>query len=179
MASGGPGRAFRTKRGVAFWSMPDQDTHRTSTGPVSPGLANALRSLAESQLQIQASRSAALDASAIGVAGIDVALGGIALVDGFGQPLRLAVLALVSLSAGLAARALFLDGTPHLGPSVMRVLATRKIRTDRVLEDAILSDLGADVRANGRALARKAPYVARAFGLLTLAAMLTLAGRIH
>lgn len=150
-----------------------------STGPVSPGLANALRSLAESQLQIQASRSAALDAGAIAIAGIDVAVGAMVFATGSGQPLRLAALALVGLSAGLAVRALFLDGTPHLGPSVMRVLAIRKIRTDRVLENAILSALGADVRANRRALARKAPCVTRAFALLALAAMLTLAGGIH
>ena len=157
--------------------MPDQDTH--STGPVTPTLANALRSLAESQLQIQASRSAALDASAIGIAGIDVAVGAMVLATGSGQPLRLAVLVLVCLSAGLAARALFLDGTPHLGPPIVRVLAARKTRTDQVLEHTILSDLAADIGANRRALARKAPCVTMAFALLTLAAMLTLAGRIH
>ncbi len=150
-----------------------------SPGPVSPGLANALRSLAESQLQVQASRSAAVDAGAIGVMAIDVAVAAIVLVSRSPQPSPRVVLVLLGLSAGLAARALFLDGTPHLGPSVTNVLAAHGTHSNRVLEDSILSDLAADVHANRHALACKAPWLMRAFVLLAIAAILTLADGVH
>ncbi len=44
------------------------------TRAMTPELTAALRSLAEVQLQIQASRSATLDARAIGVIGVDAAV---------------------------------------------------------------------------------------------------------
>jgi len=150
-----------------------------SPGPVTPTLANALRSLAESQLQVQASRSATLDAGAIGVMAIDVAVAAIALVARSGQPPRGIVLVLLGLSAGLAARALFLDGTPHLGPSVTHVIAAHRTHSNRALENSILLDLAADVHANRHALARKAPWLMRAFVLLGMAATLTLAEGVH
>ena len=89
---------------------------------LTPEFAAALRSLAEVQMQIQASRSATLDARAIGVVGVDAAVTTLILGAGIGHRATIVALAMLLLSAGIAGRCLFLGGSDEIGPSVMDLL---------------------------------------------------------
>lgn len=147
-----------------------------------PGIASgpidALRSLAQAQLQVQASRAASLDARAIGVVGINAALATI-VVDGPlpGAP-RIAVLAILSLSTSLALRCLLLDIGERMGPSLTRLLALRETSGNAAVEATILKWMAIDLRANEHALARKAPRLTGALLVLALAVVCTLAGSV-
>jgi hypothetical protein len=124
-------------------------------------LAAALRSLAEVQLQIQASRSAILDARAVGLVGVDAAVATLIFGAGIGQQTRAAALAMLVLSAGVAGRCLFVGGSDEIGPSVIDLLAF-EIDAPGIVERSLLDSLAADVRANHQALARKAPLLTAA-----------------
>ncbi len=146
---------------------------------ITPRLADALRSLAESQLQTQISQSAALDARALGVMGVNAAIAAIILSAHSAYHLWIAALALLGASLALAVRALLLTGAERLGPLVGRVLVDRQAHGDRRLEQWLLEDLAADMLINRNALARKAPWITGAFALMALAILVELAGRIH
>lgn len=138
----------------------------------------ALRPLAEVQLQAQVTRSATLDARAIGVMGVDAGLAAI-IVARPSSAIGTAALAALSLSAVIAGRSLFLGGSGWLGPSVVRLFALRDTYNDRALQELVLHSLVSNVSANEMALARREPQLLAAFVLLAFAALLTLAAGIY
>lgn len=139
------------------------------TRTLTPEAAAALRSLAQSQLQMQASRSGTLDARAIGVIGVDAAVAAIILGAGVGPGSTAAALAMLALSAGLAGRSVFFGGSDEIGPSVANLLASGEVDDRHVLGGLLLHSLATDVRANDQALARRAPRLTAALILLTVA----------
>jgi hypothetical protein len=164
-------RSFRT-------NAAEQWKDWMQTRALTPELAAALRSLAEVQLQMQASRSATLDARAIGVIGVDAAVTTFIFGAGLGLQARIAALAMLGLSAGLAGRSVFLGGSDEIGPSVLGLLASSDT-DDRVLEESLLDSLAADVDANHRALAHKASRLTAAFVVLALAITIALVGGVN
>jgi len=143
-----------------------------------PELAAALRSLAEVQLQIQASRSATLDAGAIGVIGVDAAVTTFIVGGALGdQPI--AALVMLGLSAGVAGRSVFLGGPDEIGPSVKSLIASDETDDSLVLEESLLNSLASDVDANHQALARKPPGLTAALVFLALAIMIAVVAGVH
>jgi hypothetical protein len=139
------------------------------------GLQSSLLTLATVQLQVQASWSATLDARAIGVIAIDAAMAAIAVSVRLAHAQRVVTLTLLAASACLAARAIFVEGARRLGPRIARMLSSRCIYDDSVLQEAILSDLARDVKANELDLTRKAPRLAGAFAFLAFSALVLIA----
>jgi hypothetical protein len=88
-----------------------------STKAITPRLADRLCSLAQSQLQTQAARSASVDAGALGVVSARAAIAALILSARSAHHLWIAALVLLALSAGLAVRALLLRGAKEIGPS--------------------------------------------------------------
>jgi hypothetical protein len=147
-----------------------------STKAIKTRLADRLCSLAESQLQIQAARSASVDAGALGVVSACAAIAALILNARSVHHLWIAALTLLGVSAGLAVRALLLRGAKEIGPLVTDMLDARETRNDEDLEATLLKDLAMETLANEQALARKDPLLARAVALLVLAVVLELAG---
>jgi hypothetical protein len=89
-----------------------------STQPITPRLAESMnrRLLAASQLQIQAARSVALDASALGVIAVDIAVATIAFGAGGAHGLWILALVLLGLSLGQAVRSLRLPARNGSAP---------------------------------------------------------------
>lgn len=140
----------------------------------------ALRSLAEVQLQMQVARLATLDAQAIGVMAVDTATA--AVVAGAGIPVipRVAALLLLSWSAYLALRSNLLAGVERVGPSVVRLLASREFYgPDETFEELLLQKLAGDLQANERALAGKVPRLNGALISMALASVLALVGSLY
>jgi hypothetical protein len=131
------------------------------------------------QLQAQVALAATMDARAIGIMGIDAALAAIVVSARFPNLLRIATLAALILSAGLAGRLIFLENDERIGPLVARLLALREFYDDHALEETILKGVAADVKANEHMLARGARRLAFAFVLLVLAAQLILIGSLY
>jgi hypothetical protein len=144
----------------------------------SPPLTDRLCSLAESQLQIQASRSGALDARALGVMAVDAALAAIVIGTGGARHLWIAALALLGLSLGTAVATLRLASKQATGPSVARLREDRETRDEHLIRESLLADLAEEVQANDKALARKVPLLNGALALLVLAILIDLAGRL-
>jgi hypothetical protein len=147
-----------------------------STKPITPRLAESLRSLAEGQLQTQVSRSGTLDVSALGVVSACAAIVAIVLGVRSAHHLWIAALILLVLSLGLALRALRLPGAEQTGPLIAGMLDARASKDDAYLEDILLEDLAAETLVNEQAIARKDLLLARAVTLLVLAIVLELAG---
>ena len=147
-----------------------------STKAITPRLADWLCSLAESQLQTQAARSASVDAGALGVVSACAAIAALVLAVKSADHLWIAALALLGLSAGLAVRALFLPGAEEIGPLVTDILNDRATRDDEELEQSLLEDLADETLVNNQGLARKDPLFIRALAFLVLAVLLELAG---
>ena len=143
-----------------------------------PLLADRLCSLAESQLQIQAARSGALDARALGLMAVDAALAAIVIAAGGAHHLWIAALALLCLSLGAAVAALRLAGAKATGPSVAQLREERQTRDEHELTESLLEDLAEEVHTNDEALARKDPLFNGALTLLVLAILIDLAGRL-
>lgn len=148
-----------------------------STQGITPRLTDSLRSLAESQLQTQVSRSLALDGGAIGVMAVDAAVAAIILDTRAAHHLWIAALALLGLSVSLAVRTLRL-AAERTGPVVANLLERRGTTDDNRFEESLLVDLAEDVLVNEEDLARKAPLFNRALTLLVLALLVELAGRV-
>jgi hypothetical protein len=113
-----------------------------------------------------------LDATAIGVVGVDAALAAIiaSAAESFHQLWALA-LASLAISVGFALRALMLRGAERVGPIVAHILDDRTMHTDEMLEEWLVEDLATDMLANQRVLARKMPLVRGA--LISLAVAIT------
>jgi hypothetical protein len=146
------------------------------TQGITPRLADSLRSLAESQLQTQVSRSGTLDAGALGVVSACAAIAAIILNVRSAYHLWIAALALLGLSLGLAVRALLLQGAEEIGPLLADMLDDRATYDDETIEEALLKDLSTETLANEQALARKDPLLAGAVTLLVIAILLEFAG---
>jgi hypothetical protein len=145
-----------------------------STTPTSDRLCP----LAETQLQIQASRSGVLDTSAFGVMAVDAALAAIFLDTGATHAVSVSALALLALSLALAVGALRLAGAERTGPSVANMLEAPDTLDHGKLERAVLTDLAADLATNEHTLARKATFLDRALTCLVLALVIELTGRV-
>jgi hypothetical protein len=143
---------------------------------ITPRLADRLCSLAESQLQTQAARSAALDGGALGVMAVNAAVAAIVIGTRGKYDLWIVALALLGLSLGLAVHVLRLPGTEQNGPPVAEILDARANNDDAAIEEGLLEDLATETLANEQALARKDPLLARAVTLLVLAIVLALTG---
>lgn len=146
-----------------------------STKPITPRLADNLRLLVASQLQIQAAQSVALDASALGVMAVDAGVAAIIIATRGAYDLWIVALTLLGLSLGLAVRTLRLPGTEDTGPSVADMREARASQDEHELEEWVLEDLDRDIQVNEQALARKAPLFDRALRLLVLAILVKLA----
>jgi hypothetical protein len=149
-----------------------------STKAVTPRLADRLCSLAESQLQTQAARSASIDAGALGVVSACAAIAALVIGVRGAYELWIVALALLGLSFGLAVRAGRLPGAEETGPLVDDVLEAGETGEDDELELSLLRDLAADMRTNRRTLARKGLLLNRAQTFLVAAILVELAGRI-
>ncbi|MFZ1924643.1 MAG: hypothetical protein WAU42_00730 [Solirubrobacteraceae bacterium] len=146
------------------------------TKRITPRLAGRLCSLAESQLQTQAARSASVNAGALGVLSACSALAAIILSVRSAAHLWIAALALLGRSSGLAIRALLLRGAEGIGPLVAEILDKRGTRDDDEVEQSLLADLARTTHANNQAMARKDPLLTCALLVLVLAIALELIG---
>jgi hypothetical protein len=149
-----------------------------STKPITPRLADRLCSLAESQLQMQTARSAALDGGALGVMAVDAAFATLIVDTGGTHHFWIAALVLLGVSLALAVAALRLPGAEQTGPSVEGIYDARDRKDHSGLEDLLFEGLAEDVRTNRQALARKGPLFDTALTFLVLAIVVELAGRL-
>lgn len=149
------------------------------TKRIAPWLADRLCSLAESQLQTQAARSASVDAGALGVVSACVAVAALVLSTRSAYHLWIAALVLLGSSAGLAVRALLLRVARAVGPLVMDVLEARETYDEEDVQDMLLKDLAAETLTNQRALDQKDPLIAWAIAFLVLAVLFELAGVVQ
>jgi hypothetical protein len=150
-----------------------------ATKPITPRLADRLCSLAESQLQMQTARSAALDGGVLGVIAVDAGVAAIVIGTRGAYELWIVAMVLLGLSLGLAVRTLRLPGAEETGPSVADMREAREGNDDEhELEESVLEDLARDIQINEQALARKGPLFDRALTFLVLAILVELAGRV-
>jgi hypothetical protein len=149
-----------------------------SLNAITPRLADRLCSLAESQLQMQTARSAALDGGVLGVIAVNAGVAAIVIGTRGAYELWIVAMVLLGLSLGLAVRTLRMPGAEETGPSVADMREAREIQDDRRLEERLLNDLTEDVETNDHALARKGPLFDRALRFLVLAILVELAGRV-
>jgi hypothetical protein len=148
------------------------------TQGIKPSLAVALRSLAQAQLQAQTLRFSGLDATAIGVVGVDAALAAITAGVRPYHQLWSGALVAIGLSLGLALRALLVRGAERVGPVVAGVLHDQAVHGDDELEQWLIEDLATDMLANRQALARKAPLVTWALVFVVLAIIFGFGGLV-
>jgi hypothetical protein len=142
-------------------------------------LAESLRSLAVSQLQMQTVRSAALDGGALGVMAVDAAIATLIVDTGGTHHFWIPALALLGLSLGLAVTAVRLTGAEETGPSVADTLEARETQDDRELEASFLADLAEDIRTNEQTLSRVSPVVNGSLTFLVLAIVIELVGKLQ
>jgi hypothetical protein len=143
-----------------------------------PRLADRLCWLAESQLQMQTARFAALDGGALGVIAVNAGVAAIVIGTGGAYDLWIVALVVLVVSLGVAVRTLRLPGAEETGPSVADLREARESKDEHELEELVLEDLARDVEINDQALARKGPLFDAALALLVLAIILELAGRL-
>lgn len=149
-----------------------------STKPITPTLADGLQLLAASQLQMQAARSVALDASALGVMAVNAAFAAIILDATGAYDLWILALALLGLSFGLAVRTGRLPGAEETGPLIDDVLTASETEDEDELERSLLRDLATDMLTNRRTLTRKGLVLDRAQTFLVAAILVELMGRV-
>jgi len=148
------------------------------TTETTPRLADNLRLLAASQLQIQAAGSVALDGGALGVMAVDAGVAAIIIGTRGAYELWIVALVLLGLSLSLAVRALLRQSADETGPSVADMRKARETKTEREMEESVLDDLARDIQINEHALARKGPLFVQALRFLVLAILVQLAGRV-
>jgi len=150
-----------------------------STKPTTSGFADALCSLAESQLQMQTTRSAALDTVAIGVMALDAAFVAIVLAAGH-TDVRIFALCLLSLSLTFAAGVLALPGTQRTGPSIARMRRTRTAMDgdDPRFAERLLDGFEHDIHTNEQTVSRKATLFNAALTFASLTIVIELAARL-
>jgi glucose-6-phosphate-specific signal transduction histidine kinase len=141
-------------------------------------LTGELSSLARDQLKTQSGRSTALDAGALGLMVLDVALATTVLETGGAYDLWIAAPALLGLSFGLAIQALRRKGATETGSSVARLSEYGETRSARQIRELMREELTEEVDINDHALARKAVLFDRALIVMALAILIDLAGRL-
>jgi hypothetical protein len=143
-----------------------------------PPLSDILnrRLLAASQLQIQATRSVALDAGALGVMTVDFAGATFVLDTRGAYDLWILALVLLGLSFGLAVQTLRLPGAKRMGSSITDTPGAPESEDEHSSADSLLDDLEEDVKINERALTRRDPLFERALRFLVLAIVVALTG---
>lgn len=160
----------------------DQTDHDPTEQPAMPSrnsrLNEVLCSLAVGQLQMQTSRSGALDAGALGVMAVDAALAAIVIDHGAIRSLGIAALVMLGLSLGLAARSLLLPDARGIGPTISAARRSRTAESDVAVEESLLDDLAEKITINEQALIAKAPLCDWALRLLLLAIAMALVGRL-
>jgi hypothetical protein len=151
-----------------------------STQPTKLEFADRLnrRLLAASQLQTQAARSVALDASALGVMTVDFAAATIVIGVRGAYDLWVLALVLLGCSLSLAVRTLSLPAAAQIGPSVTDTSEISDGKDEHSPGDSLLDDLADDIEINEHAIARKEPSFNGALTLLVLAILTGLAGRL-
>lgn len=148
------------------------------TKPTMPEPSEWLRLLAGSQLQTRVSRSVALDAGALGVMAVDVAVALIVLGARGAYDLSILAPLLLGSSFSLAVWALRLPSAKETGPSLAAMRKARESEDEREFEDSLLDDLEEDLRINHRALARKTLLFKHALTFLVFAILVELAGQV-
>jgi hypothetical protein len=150
-----------------------------STRSRKPEPSEWLRLLTGSRLQTQVSRSGVLDAGALGVMAVDVAVA-LIVIGGGGGTYNLAILALLllGLSFSLAMRALRMRSAKESGPSLAAMRRARESEDAREFEDSLLDDLEEDLETNDRAIASKILLFEHALKFLAFAILGELVGRI-
>ncbi len=141
-------------------------------------LIGELCSLARDKLRTQSGRSVALDAGALGLMLLDVALATAVLETRGAYDLWIAALTLLGLSFGLAIGALRHKGATQTGPSVARLSEERETRDARQIRELMRAELNEEAQANDHSLARKAVLFDRALIVMALAILIDLGGRI-
>jgi len=149
-----------------------------TTKVTKPRLADRLCWLAESQLQMQTARFAALDGGALRVIAVNAGVAAIVIGTGGAYDLWIVALVVLVVSLGVAVRTLRLPGAEQTGPSVADLCEAREGKDEHELEELVLEDLARDVEINEQALAHKRPLFDRALTLLMLAILVELAGRV-
>jgi hypothetical protein len=147
------------------------------TKAITPRLADRLCSLAESQLQMQAARSASVDAGALGVMTVDAAVAAIVADASGGYGLWIIALVLLGMSFALATSAGRLPGAERTGPRIEDVLTASETEANDDLERSFLHDLATDMRTNRRTLARERLLLQRAQTFLVAAILVELTAR--
>jgi hypothetical protein len=151
-----------------------------STQAITPRFAESLnrRLLAASELQTQAARSVALDASALGVMTVDFAAATIVLDSRGAYDLWILALLLLGCSLGLAVWTLSLPGAEQTGPSVTDRPEVPASEDEHPTDDLLLNDLAQNIETNEHSLVRKELPFDQALRFLVLAILIELAGRI-
>jgi hypothetical protein len=111
-----------------------------SMQPTQPEPSDWLRLLAGNRLQAQISRSGALDASALGMMAVDVAVALIVIGGGGEYGLPIIALLLLGLSFSLAMRSLRLPNAEETGPTLAAIRRACETEDARKFEDSLLDD---------------------------------------
>jgi len=133
----------------SFLDMPTKATK--------PNPSDWLRLLTGNRLQTGVSRSGALEGSALGVMGVDVAVALIVLGATGAYALSILALLLLGSSFSLAVRALRLPSAKEAGPTLAAMRRAREAEDAREFEDSLLDDLEEDLQINKRSWPAK-PY---------------------
>jgi hypothetical protein len=141
-------------------------------------LIGELSGLARDKLRTQSGRSTALDAAALGLMLLDVALATAVLETSGAYELWIAALAVLGLSFALAIQALRHKGAVNTGPFVARLNEYRETRGARQIRELMREELNEEADINEHALARKAVLFDRALIVMALAILIDLAGRV-
>ncbi len=150
--------------------MPDHDDTSLLIGELS--------GLARDKLRTQSGRSTALDAGALGLMLLDVALATAVLETRGAYELWIAALAVLGLSFGLAIQASRRKGATQTGPSGARLSEYRESRDARQIRELMRAELTEEVDINEHAVDRKAVLFDRALIVMALGVLIDLAGRI-
>jgi len=141
-------------------------------------LIGELSSLARDKLRTQSGRSVALDAGALGLMLLDVALATAVIETRGAHGLWIAALALLGFSFGLAIRASRRKGATEIGPSVVRLSEYRETRGARQIRELMREELTEEAQTNEHAVDRKAVLFDRALIVMALGVLIDLAGRL-
>jgi hypothetical protein len=150
--------------------MPDHDDVSLLIGELS--------GLARDKLRTQSGGSVALDAGALGLMLLDVALATTVLETKGAHDLWIAALAVLGLAFGLAIQTSRRKGAEDTGPPVARLNEERETRGARQIRESMREDLTEAAEANEHALARKSSLFDRALIVMALAILIDLAGRL-
>jgi hypothetical protein len=149
-----------------------------STKATKPEPDEWMRLLTGNRLQKAVSRSVALEAGALGVRALAVAITLIVIGKTGVYDLSIVALLLLGLAFGLGVHTLQLPSAEATGPSLATMRNARDNEDAGEFEDSLLYDLEEDLRINDRALARKRLLFKRAVTVVALAVLVELVGLV-